>query len=332
MIVDRYALRAFVLASFLVAACGSSDDSGFPRVELARNAEMAIVRGGSDDTWESLAADYLGSADNSWILARYNPTVSPPGQRVILPLTPPNPIGVYADGFQTVPVLCYHRFTGGKESGKLDLSATRFEEQMQYLHDNGYRVISFAALQRFVAGDHPVPPRSVIITIDDGYRSTYDIAYPILRKFGFPATVFVYTDFVGAPAALTWSQMEEMLASGLIDIQPHSKSHANLVQLEMDSGKNAGAALAHEVVQPAKKLHRRLGVPMHTFSYPYGATNDKVVEILQDSGFDLAATVHRGPNPAFAAPYRLRRAQIYSTHTLANFTEQLQVFRQVELR
>ncbi len=56
-----------------------------------------------------------------------------------------------------------------------------------------------------------------MITIDDGYRSSYEIAYPILKKFGFPATVFLYTDFVGASDAMTWAQMKEMTASGLVD-------------------------------------------------------------------------------------------------------------------
>ena len=68
----------------------------------------------------------------------------------------------------------------------------------------------------------------MVITIDDGYRSTYEVAFPVLKRHSFPATVFLYSDFVGAGDALTWAQMKEMTQSGLIDIQPHSKSHANL--------------------------------------------------------------------------------------------------------
>ena len=85
---------------------------------------------------------------------------------------------------------------------------------MEYLARNGYRVIPLAQLARFLDGKEPLPRKSVVITIDDGYRSTYEIAYPILKKYGFPATVFLYSDFVGAADAMTWAQMKEMVALG----------------------------------------------------------------------------------------------------------------------
>jgi len=70
-----------------------------------------------------------------------------------------------------------------------------FDQQMRYLKDNHYRVISLNELLDFLNYRHAIPKRSVLITIDDGYRSAYDIAYPILKKYGFKATLFIYTDF-----------------------------------------------------------------------------------------------------------------------------------------
>src|SRR4029079_8939246 len=133
-----------------------------------------------------------------------------------------------ASGYQTIPILCYHRF--GPRATKLNVAPAAFEAQMEYLARNGYTVIPLKRLARFLQGKEPLPAKTVAITIDDGYRSSYEIAYPILKKYGFPATVFLYTDFVGASSAMPCAQMKHMTSSVLVSIQPHSKSHANLAQ------------------------------------------------------------------------------------------------------
>jgi peptidoglycan/xylan/chitin deacetylase (PgdA/CDA1 family) len=84
---------------------------------------------------------------------------------------------------------------------------------MEYLAQNGYRVITMKQLERFLEGKEPLPKKTVVITIDDGYRATYQVAFPILKKYGFPATVYLYSDFVGAADAMTWAQMQEMVRS-----------------------------------------------------------------------------------------------------------------------
>ena len=94
----------------------------------------------------------------------------------MIPLRVRNPTGVHANGYQTVPILCYHRF--GNRWGKLAVTPAAFEAQMEYLARNGYSVISLKQLARFLDGKEALPPKSVVITIDDGYRSTYDIAFP----------------------------------------------------------------------------------------------------------------------------------------------------------
>src|SRR6185369_9796043 len=95
---------------------------------------------------------------------------------------------------------------------------------------NGYKVLALKDLPAFLQGERALPAKTVVLTFDDGYESVYRHAFPVLRKHGFTATVFVYTDFVGAGDALTWSQIQEMHASGLVDIQAHSKTHVNLLE------------------------------------------------------------------------------------------------------
>jgi peptidoglycan/xylan/chitin deacetylase (PgdA/CDA1 family) len=105
--------------------------------------------------------------------------------------------GLFREGYQVVPILCYHRF-GATCRSALCVSETSFRAQLDYLKDNGYRTITLGELYEFITYKRAVPLRSVVITIDDGYRSIYDIAYPLLKEYGFTATMFIYTDFIGA--------------------------------------------------------------------------------------------------------------------------------------
>src|SRR5581483_8586039 len=130
-------------------------------------------------------------------------------------------------------------------------------------------VIPMQKLRAFLDAKEPLPKNTVVITIDDGYRSTYEVAYPVLRKYGFPATVFLYSDFVGASDALTWPQMKEMIGSGLIEIQPHSKTHANLSQrLAGETDAAYRERIRREVEVPVNVIKERLDTTSVTYAYP----------------------------------------------------------------
>jgi peptidoglycan/xylan/chitin deacetylase (PgdA/CDA1 family) len=198
---------------------------------------------------------------------------------------------------------------------------------MEYLARNGYTVIPLKRLARFLQGKEPLPAKTVAITIDDGYRSTYEIAYPILRKFGFPATVFLYTDFVGASDAMTWPQMKEMMASGLIDIEPHSKSHANLaLRLPGETDAKYKERIKREVDVPVAVLRERLGDSSFTYAYPYGDVNEWVVDLLTRQNVSQGVTVTPGGNGFFAYPYMLRRSMVFGDQDLEGFKAKLVTF------
>jgi peptidoglycan/xylan/chitin deacetylase (PgdA/CDA1 family) len=248
-----------------------------------------------------------------------------PGQVIVVPLRMRNPIGVHVNGYQTVPILCYHRF--GPKASKLNVSAAAFEAQMDYLARNGYTVITMQRLARFLDGKEALPAKSVAITIDDGYRSTYEIAYPILKKFGFPATVFLYTDFVGASDAMTWAQMKEMMAGHLVEIQPHSKSHANLtLRLPGETDARYRERIRREVDAPVATLRDRLSDPSFTYAYPYGDVNEYVVDLLVKQNVAQGVTVTPGGNPFYAYPYMLRRSMIFGNEDLDAFKAKLVTF------
>jgi peptidoglycan/xylan/chitin deacetylase (PgdA/CDA1 family) len=198
---------------------------------------------------------------------------------------------------------------------------------MEYLAKNGYNVIALRDLPAIMRGELPMPPKAVAITIDDGYRSTYEIAYPILARHGHPATIFLYTDFAGLPAAMTWSQMAEVTASGLIDVQPHSKSHANLALRRHEEGDRLYTErMRQEIEASSVEIERRLGLSVYAFAYPYGDANETVTELIRRSGIAVAFTVSPGGNAFYSYPLMLRRTMIFGDDALADFRSKLAVF------
>jgi len=293
---------------------------------VGRDDDFVIVSALAGETLASLAERYLGDAGKAWWIAQFNNITSVrAGQIVIVPLRLRNPLGVYANGYQTIPILCYHRF--GTKLSKLNVTPAAFEQQMDYLARNGYTVVTMPRLARFLEGKEALPAKSVVITIDDGYRSTYEIAYPILKKFGFPATVFLYTDFVGASDAMTWAQMKEMMSSGIVAIQPHSKSHANLtLRLPGESDARYKERIKREVDAPVAVLKDRLAERSFTYAYPYGDVNEYVVELLTKDSVAQGVTVTPGGNPFYAYPYMLRRSMVFGNEDLDAFKAKLVTF------
>ena len=299
---------------------------------VARNERFVIYKPRGGDTLRSIAHDYLGDADRYWEIADFNGvTAAEPDQMLVIPLHPGNAVGVFANGYQTVPILAYHRF--GQRESKMEVSVADFAAQLNYLAQNDYRVVRLQDLQDFLAGRQPLPKRAVVITVDDGYASTYKYAFPLLKQHGFPATVFVYTDFIGASDALTWPQMREMVASGLIDIQAHSKTHANLsYRLPGESDERYRERLDAEARVPRDVLERGLQGKVDLFAYPYGDATEPLVDVLRKRDYRLAVTVNPGGNAFFADPLLLRRSMILGDQDLETFKAKLQTYRQMDLR
>ncbi len=344
----RLVWNAAVLAAVLAAAgCASvrTEPSAEPaappapaRVEgsaaraegvVAKSDRFVIYRAGRDDTLRSLAARFLGDEARYWQIADHNEVRRvEPGSLVVIPLQPFDVTGVYEDRYQTVPVLCYHRF--GSKPGKMVVTPEAFAAQLQYLADNDYRVIRLSELKAFLDAKRPLPKRAVVLTIDDGYASTYQYALPLLKQHGFPATVFVYPDFIGARDALRWTQMKEMVDGGLIEIESHSKSHANLTEvLPGESDQQYGRRVDAELRASRELLQKKLGIGVTSLAYPYGDANAAVAQRTAKAGYDMALTVNPGGNPFFAYPYMLQRTMIFGEHDLDAFKARLQTSKEI---
>jgi peptidoglycan/xylan/chitin deacetylase (PgdA/CDA1 family) len=290
---------------------------------LVRDASYVVVVAQTGDTLAGLAERWLGAASHRSAIAELNGIEEVrAGQAVAIPLGTRNAVGVRPGAAQAVTILCYHRF--GPRANTLTVTPAAFEAQMAWLARNGYAVIPFARLEAFLDGREPLPPKSVLITIDDGYRATHEIAFPILRKYGFPATLFLYTDFVGAPDALTWAQMREMTASGLFEVQPHSKTHSNLAVRQADESEaRYRERVRREIEAPVQAIRRELGVRTQVFAFPYGDVNDVVAAELRSRDIGMGVTVTPGGNAFYAPPLMLRRTMIFGGDDLETFRGKL---------
>ena len=131
---------------------------------------------------------------------------------------------------------------------------------MRYLKREGYHVITLKQFLDFAALRQQLPRKTVVLTFDDGWKSFKEYAYPILKELGFPATLFIYTDFIGARIALSWAELKELAQEGY-DIQAHSKSHDDMRKKPTESEEDYNRRMQAELVQPLSVFQQRVGTP-----------------------------------------------------------------------
>ena len=303
-----------------------------PLPESFASEDFIVAFAKAGDTPESLATRYLGDASKAWMIEDYaGARAFEPGQEVVIPRHPWNVSGVDANGYQIVPILCYHNL-GPESKGRLLLAASKFEEQMRYLKANGYRVISLAEFIEFTRLNRQLPKKSVVLTFDDGYRSFKQYAYPILKELGFTATLFVYTDFVGGGKnAFTWQDLKELAAEGF-DVEAHSKSHGDLRRAAGETEAQHFRRLQVELGQPQELFRRNLGAPRRVIAFPYGSWDEAVLSKLVENGYAAGFSVRRQGNSSFIRPLAGNRSQVYSEMSLDDFIKNLNVYQQESLK
>jgi peptidoglycan/xylan/chitin deacetylase (PgdA/CDA1 family) len=237
---------------------------------------------------------------------------------------------VFPWGYQLVPVLVYHNISA-QEKGKLSIAARHFDAQIRQLHDEGFQAVSLADFLAFTAGRKQLPRRSVLLTFDDGYKSFVQYARPTLNDYGFGATLFVYSDFIGAGSALSWQDLRTLTEQGF-DVQAHSKSHANLRRKEGELEAAYAKRIEAELAFPATLFKKHLGRPSDVLAYPFGEVDDELLSYVAKYGYSAAFTVRRQSNPAWASPLKISRSQIYSDMTAKDFAKNLIVFQDEEVK
>lgn len=198
---------------------------------------------------------------------------------------------VAVDKTAQVVVLCYHRVEGAA-GGSLSIAPDLFERHMQRLRDSGIAVISMQDFLAWRRNEKSIPPRCAIITLDDGYVSAVEVARPILKKFDYPWTYFIYTKYVGTGGkSVTWEQLAALRDEG-VEIGCHSVSHINLREQHGKSSEVYNAWLRDEIIGAKELIEKKLATRCAVFAYPEGRYSPKVLEVVKQAGFDAAFTVY----------------------------------------
>ena len=242
----------------------------------------------------------------------------------------------------------YHHF-GDEGSPEVTISAAAFESHIKALAEAGYTAVSFNELRDFVDNGVSLPERPVIITIDDGYMSVYEIAYPILAKYDMKATVFIIGVFHGKSLYKDnpyWqiiphfgdAEALEMSASGVLSIQSHSYNmhqyepyeeeyRDSVLRRRGESRADYIEAFTADFELAAAQIENATGIRPSVYAYPFGKSTPLSGKLLKDAGVRVTLLTARGVSAVVAgAPqslYGLRRLNVSGDTTAEELTEML---------
>ncbi len=204
----------------------------------------------------------------------------------------------------TVPILMYHRVASFGATGELNVvSQKSFDRQMKYLKKHGYHVISLDDLIQGITKGVLFYRKSVVITFDDGYEDNYAKAFPTLKRYGFPAIIFVISDSVGKEGFVNWKQLLEMQGQEIL-IGSHTRSHAYLPDVPSQE------QLLDEIVNSKRDLEKALGTEIKYFSYPSGGYTEEIKEMIVNAKYKGACATNRGYDRFNTGVYELKRIRI----------------------
>lgn len=228
----------------------------------------------------------LVTANNQWVKARSYPSA--------------------------IPILMYHSI-GDEKNNDAVISPQRFKEQMDYLYRNNYNTISMDELYAYIINKQNLPDKPVVITFDDGYRDTYQVAFPILKKYGFKSVLFIPASMAGN--RLSWPELREMKAAGM-EIAAHGETHRSLAELTPDQQQR-------EIIVSKMILDKKLNQTTRYFCYPNGSYNQYTLQLLRNLGFVLAVTIEPGWGSPADNPLLLKRVWMGNSVDLVHFEERL---------
>ena len=216
-------------------------------------------------------------------------------------------LNLFLSSIYRLPILTYHSIDYTADAkDRLTVSPENFARQMKYLRDFSYNVIPLEKAVWYIANKKRPPRKTVAITMDDGYRNNYTNAYPAMKKYNIPVTIFVITGKIGRPAFMDWDEVGELARSGVVDIESHTKSHKWITGL--DDG-----ALKDELEDSKKIIEENTGREVKFICYPMGGYDGRVKEAAKAAGYKAGFAT----KPTRFAPnydvYEIKRIRISPT-------------------
>jgi peptidoglycan/xylan/chitin deacetylase (PgdA/CDA1 family) len=208
------------------------------------------------------------------------------------------------------PILMYHSVTVNTQPGnRLQVSTDSFERQMRFLKSHRYNVVPLEELAQLIKKNKRIPSRTTAITFDDGYKDNYTHAFPVLKKYHLPATIFVIINEVGRPLGdrLGWDEIKIMQDSGIISFGSHALGPEPLINITQDE------ELKQQIFDSKRILEEKLASKIKAFSYPGGMFNTKIRQLVKEAGYELAVATNPGKKFANDDTFALKRLRISST-------------------
>lgn len=245
------------------------------------------------------------------------------------------PTGLFA-GTQEVAVLMYHDIVD-RPIVYHDITTAEFRSHLQQLQRAEANVIPLADFYEHLRNGKPLPPRAVVLTFDDGYIGQFENAYPLLKKFGYPATFFVHTSVVGVKTGkdhMTWEQLQTLDQGGLVSVECHTVTHPD------DLRKCSDTQVVKELKESKATLEEKLGRKIRFLAYPVGNADGRVAKVAHEAGYELAFTMGPGwagsPADALFMPRLLPRripeiCATWNTAKPARFTSNVVDVKPVDL-
>lgn len=224
----------------------------------------------------------------------------------------PAPTAQKTDKVQSVPILMYHQLGDGPNT--LYVRDSEFYEQMNYLKEHKFRVISLSEAVRKMQNREPLD-KTVVITFDDGYETFFSKAFPVLKAYRFPATVFIITKQMEDGWYLTWEQSRQLYA-GWMEIGSHTNNHPWLANQSKD-------IYTDEIFGSKKIIEEQLQVPCEVFCYPGGSYNNAVSNTVKEAGYLTAVTTVHGKASINGNQYQLSRIRVPRGMSLKSFASSI---------
>ncbi len=213
----------------------------------------------------------------------------------------------FIQGKYVVPIVMYHSVDpNAKPENRLAVTLKTFERQMHFLKNRNYNVLPLESVATLIKERKKIPPKTIAITFDDGYKDNYIYAFSVLKKYDFPATIFLIVNEIGRQEndRLNWKEIKEMQDSGLVTFGSHTLSHPLLTDIKSEDD------LKKDIFSSKKILEEKLGRKVNAFSYPGGRFNDKIKQLVITAGYKLAVATNPGKKFADDDIFALKRLRI----------------------
>ncbi|MCY8424321.1 polysaccharide deacetylase family protein [Bacillus vallismortis] len=207
-----------------------------------------------------------------------------------------------------LPILMYHSISSGNS---LRVPKEEFEAHMKWLHDNGYQTVTPKEAYLMLTQDKKPSEKCVLITFDDGYTDNYEDAYPVLKKYGMKATIFMIGKSIGHQHHLTEDQMKEMAQNG-VSIESHTIDHLELNGLSPEQQYS-------EMADSKKLFDNMFHQETSMISYPVGRYNEETLKAAEETGYQMGVTTEPGAASRDQGMYALHRVRVSPGMSGASF-------------